>query len=69
MRQLLERRLSDWNYKKITKSTKSNKLTSMTKNNIIKSSTITQYYEDDIHPFEARDVIFEDPNSVAVANE
>ena len=66
---MLERRLSDQNYKKMTKSTKSNGLTNMTKNDIIKSSTTPQYYEDDIHPFEARNAIFEDPNPVAVANE
>ena len=52
----------------MTKSTKSNELTNMTKNNIIKGAT-PQYYEDDIHPFETRDAIFEDPNPVAVANE
>ena len=62
-------RSSDRNYKKMTKSTNSNELTNMTKNDIIKGSTTSQYYEDDIHPFEARDAIFEDPNPVAVANE
>ena len=67
---MLERRLSDWNYNKMTKSTKSNKLTNMTKNDIIvKVQTAPQYYEDDIHSFEARDAIFEDPNPVVVANE
>ena len=53
----------------MTKSTKSNRLTNMTKNDIIKGSTTLQYYEDIIHPFEARDTIFEDPNPVVVANE
>ena len=54
----------------MTKSTKSNELTNMTKNDIIvKTPTVSQYYEDDIHPFEARDVIFKDPNLVVVANE
>ena len=57
----------------MTKSTKSNELTHMTKNDIImKTPTVSQYYEDDIHPFEARDdEIFnmKDPNPVTVANE
>ena len=52
----------------MTKSTKINELANITKNDIIKGSS-PQYYEDDIHPFEARDAIFEDPNPVAVANE
>ena len=73
---VLERRLSDRNYDKMTsttKSTKSNKLTHKTKNDIIvKASTASQYYGDDIHPFEAcDDEIFnmKDPTLVAVANE
>ena len=54
----------------MTKSTKSNELTNMTKINIIvKVPTAPQYYEDNIHPFEACDTIFEDPNPVVVANE
>ena len=64
---MLERKLSDQNYKEITKSTKTNELTNMTKNDINKGSP--KYYEDDIHLFEARDTIFEHPNSVIVANE
>ena len=65
---VLERRLSDRNYKRITKSTKRDELINTTINKIIMGST-PQYYEDDIHPFEARGTIFEDPNPVAVANE
>ena len=65
---MLQRRLSDRNYKKMTKSTRSIELSNMTKNDIIKGST-PQYYEDDIHPFEAPEAIFEDSNPVAVANE
>ena len=52
----------------MTKSTKTNRLINMTKNDIIKGSS-PQYYEDNIHPFEARDAIFEDPNPVAMDNE
>ena len=52
----------------MTKSTRSIELSNMTKNDIIKGST-PQYYEDDIHPFAASDMIFEDPNPVAVTNE
>ena len=57
---------------KLTKSTKSNELTHETKNDtILKAPTASQYYEDNIHPFEAHDAIFnmKDPNPVAVANE
>ena len=58
---------------KLTKSTKSNELTHETKNDtILKAPTASQYYEDDIHLFEARDIeIFnmKDPNPVTVANE
>ena len=57
----------------MTKLTKSNELTHETKNDIIvKAPTASQYYEDDIHPFEARDdEIFniKDPTLVTVANE
>ena len=54
----------------MTKSTKSNELTNMTKNDIIvKAPTASQYYEDDIHSFEAHDAIFEDQQPVVVANE
>ena len=70
---VLERRLSDQNYGKMTKLTKTNELTHETKNDIIvKAPTASQYYEDDIHPFEARDnKIFnmKDPNPFTVANE
>ena len=74
---VLERRLSDRNYDKMTgttKSTKPNKLTHMTKNDIIvKAPTASHYYGDDVlHPFESRDdAIFnmKDPNPVTVANE
>ena len=52
----------------MTKSTKTNELTNMTKNDIIKGSS-PQYYEDDIHPFEARDAICEDLNPLTGANE
>ena len=67
---VLEWRLSDQNYEKMTKSTKANKLTNMTKHDIIvKGPTTPQYYEDDIHQFEARDAVFEDPNPVVIVNE
>ena len=73
---VLEQRLSDQNYDKmtnLTKSTKSNKLTHKTKNDIIvKAPTASQYYGDDIHPFEARDdEIFnmKDPIPITVTNE
>ena len=55
-----------------TESTKSNKLTHMTKNDIIvKAPTASNYYGDNIlHPFESRDdAIFKDSNPVTVANE
>lgn len=70
---LLERRQSDQNYDKLTKSTKSNTLTVETKNNIIVTAPIvSQYYEDGIDPVEARDnKIFniKDLNPFTVANE
>ena len=66
---VLKQRLSDRNYEKITKSTKSNELTNMTKNDMIKGSITPQYYEDDIHPFDTRDAIFEDLNPVVMVNE
>lgn len=53
--------------------TKSNKLTHKTKNDVIvKTLTVSQYYEDENHPLHARaDKIFnvKDPNLVPVANE
>ena len=64
---MLEQRLSDQNYEKMTKLTKTNELTNMTKNDNFQGSP--KYYGGNIHPFEARDEIFEDPNPVAVANE
>ena len=67
---VLERRLSDQNYDKMTKS---NKLTHKTKNDIIvKVPTASKYYQDDNHPLHARDdKIFDmkDPNPVPVASE
>ena len=53
----------------MTKLTKTNELTNMTKNDNFQGSP--KYYGDEgnIHPFEAHDKIFEDPNPVAVANE
>ena len=70
---MLEKRMSDRNYEILTKLTKSSILTNETKNDIIvKAPTASQYYEDDIHSFEARDdEIFnmKDPNPVTVANE
>lgn len=70
---MLERRLSDRNYKKLTRTTKSNKLTHETTNdNIVKAPTASKYYGDDNHPFDARDdEIFKlkDPNPVPLASE
>ena len=72
---MLERRLSDRNYDKMTsttKSTKPNKLTHMIKNDtFVMAPTASHYYGDNIlHPFESRDdAIFKDPNPVTVANE
>ena len=53
----------------MTKLTKTKELTNMTKNDNFQGSP--KYYgdQDDNHPFEASDEIFEDPNPVAVANE
>ena len=53
----------------MTKLTKTNELTYMTKNDNLQG--FPKYYgdEDDIYLFEAHDEIFEDPNPVAVANE
>ena len=53
----------------MTKLTKTNELTSMTKNDNFQDSPKYYRNEDDIHPFTARDEIFEDPHPVAVANE
>ena len=57
----------------MTKSTKSNELTRKTKNDIVvKAPTVSQYYEDNIHPFKASDnknFDMKDPNPVIVANE
>ena len=57
----------------MTKSTKSNELTHETKNDsIMKAPTVSQYYEDDINSFEARDdeiYNMKDLNPVTVANE
>ena len=70
--EVLERRLSDRNYDKMTKSIKSNELALETKNNmIVKAPTTSQYYENDIHPFKARDneiSNMKDSNPVTVAN-
>ena len=65
--------MSDWSYKKLTKVTKSNKLTCKTKNDIIvKAPTASLYYEDDDHPLHTRDnEIFKlkDSNPVTIASE
>ena len=57
----------------MTKLIESNELIQETKNDIIvKASTTSQYYEDNIHPFKARDnEIFnmKDPNPLTIANE
>ena len=74
---VLEQRLGDCNYDKITsrtKSTKPNKLTHVNKNDtFVMAPTASHYYGDNIlHPFKSRDnAIFnmKDPNPVIVANE
>ena len=70
-RTLLEQRLSDRNYDKMTsttKSTKPNKLTHLNKNDtFVMAPTASHYYRDDIiHPFESRDeaIFKKDPNLV-----
>ena len=70
---VLEKRLSDQNYDKMTKSTKSNEMTQKTKNDIImKTLVASQYYEYASNQFETRDIaIFKikDLSQVAVANQ